>query len=124
MTVVEESAGMTDDEATDYARFRGKCREMSEALCAEDPTLTLVRGHYFCPEWGEQSHWWCQREDATVVDPTAAQFPSKGRGEYVPFDGMVSCAECGKRLREEEAEFCGNYSFCSVECNGRFVGVF
>jgi hypothetical protein len=71
-------------EADDYAKYRGRCREMSEALCAQDSTLTLVRGHYFCPFWGEQAHWWCQRSDGTIVDPTARQFPSKGAGECSP----------------------------------------
>lgn len=111
-------------EPSDYMRFRGKCREMSEALCAADPTLTLVRGHYFCPEWGEQAHWWCQRPDGTIVDPTAAQFPSKGSGDYVPFDGTVECSECGKAMKEEEAQFESRYAFCSDLCHGRFVGVF
>jgi len=116
--------GPTEDEQSDYLKFRGKCREMSEALCAEDKTLTLMRGHYFDPQWGEQPHWWCQRADGTVVDPTAAQFPSKGGGVYVPFDGFVECSECGKRLKEEDAEFESNYVFCSYTCHGRFVGVF
>src|SRR5688572_31601131 len=86
-TAVAKNGETTTDD--DYAKFRGKCREMSEALCAEDSTLTLMRGHYMCPFWGEQPHWWCQKADGTVVDPTAAQFPSKGGGVYVPFDGFV-----------------------------------
>lgn len=110
-------------ENDDYLRCRGKCKEMSEAAVAADPTLTLVRGHYFCPAWGMQPHWWTVRPDGTVYDPTALQFPSKGAGIYVPFNGMVSCAECGKELLEEEADIEGNYAFCSYTCHGRFVGV-
>lgn len=109
---------------TDYQRFRGKCKEMSEAAVAADPTLTLVRGHYICPIWGEQAHWWCVRPDGTVLDPTALQFPSKGIGEYIPFDGFLECAECGKRIKESDADIEGNYAFCSYACHGRFVGVF
>ena len=33
-----------EEQASNYSRFRGKCREMSEAACAADPTLTLVPG--------------------------------------------------------------------------------
>lgn len=109
----------------DYEKYRGKCKEMSEALVAADPTLTLVRGHYICPQWGSQPHWWVRKTDGTIVDPTAAQFPSKGRGTYVEFNGMVECAECHKSLPESEATIIGNghYAVCSNECHGRFVGV-
>ncbi len=108
---------------TDYARFRGRCKEFSERAIQENPSLTLVRGHYLCPIWGKQPHWWTVRTDGVVHDPTARQFPSKGLGEYVPFDGMVECAECGKQMLEEEAHIQSNYCFCSGECYGRFVGV-
>lgn len=112
------------DEMTDYLKYRGKCKEMSEELVAKDPTLTLVRGHYLCPFWGEQPHWWTEKTDGTIVDPTKLQFPSKGLGEYIPFNGMVICAECGKEIHESKADFASNYAFCSYTCHGRFVGVF
>lgn len=108
---------------TDYMRFRGKCRELSEAAVAADPALTLVRGYYLCPWWGEQAHWWTVRQDGTIHDPTAAQFPSKGAGVYVPFDGMVTCEECGKELKEEEATIDPPHVFCSTLCYARCVGV-
>lgn len=110
-------------EDTDYIKYRGKCKEMSEALVAKDSSLTLVRGHYICPYWGSQAHWWTIKQDGTVVDPTAKQFPSKGIGEYVPFNGFVECAQCGKEITEEEADFASNYAFCSYRCQGKFVGV-
>lgn len=111
---------------TDYERYRGKCKEMSEALVAQDPTLTLVRGHYLCPIWGEQPHWWCKKSDGTVVDPTKDQFPSRGCGEYVEFDGIIHCSNCGKEMREDvdEIDHESNYAFCSYACHGQFVGVF
>lgn len=108
-------------EQDDYSQYRGKCKEMSEALVAADPTLTLVRGHYFCPFWGEQPHWWTKRPDGTIVDPTKNQFPSKGIGEYVEFDGTVECSNCGKRIREEDGDYESNYVFCSYECHYHFV---
>lgn len=107
-----------------YRLFRGRCKEMSEAACAADDTLTLVRGHYFCPIWGsDEQHWWCTKPDGTIVDPTKDQFPSKGLGEYTPFDGIVTCAECGKKVTEDAARFDSNYAFCSLACNMRFVGL-
>lgn len=114
---------MTAEEG--YARFRGKCKELSEAAVAADPALTLVRGHYWCPVWGtREPHWWTVRSDGSIHDPTAQQFPSKGLGVYEPFDGTVECAECGKALREEDAAFHGNYAFCpDTSCAMRFVGL-
>lgn len=108
----------------DYLRWRGKCRELSEAAVAADPSLTLVRGHYICPVWGEQQHWWTVRQDGSIHDPTAMQFPSKGLGVYVPFDGIVPCADCGREMYESEVDYAdGRYAFCSYQCYGRFVGV-
>jgi hypothetical protein len=107
-----------------YLKFRGKCKELSEAACREDPTLTLVRGHYYCPIWNtEECHWWTTRPDGTIHDPSKLQFPSAGMGIYTPFNGMVTCSECGKELVEKEARFESNYCFCSVKCHMRFVGL-
>ena len=110
--------------ADGYNRYRGKCREMSEELAAQDASLILVRGYYFDALWGKQPHWWCRKSDGTIVDPTKDQFPTKGCGIYEEFDGTVECAECGKIVSEEEADIDGNYAFCSYTCHGRFVGVF
>lgn len=110
-------------EESDYSKYRGKCKEMSEALVKADPSLRLIRGYYYCPFWGEQAHWWTVDKDGNVIDPTARQFPSMGEGEYVEFDGTVYCAECGKDMQEKEARFESNYAFCSVSCNMRFVGL-
>jgi hypothetical protein len=109
---------------TDYEKYRGKCKEMSEALLQQNPALTLVRGYYCCPIWGEQPHWWTKAADGTIHDPTKNQFPSRGVGEYVEFDGNVDCANCGKSMKEEDADIDGNYAFCSYECHGKFVGAF
>lgn len=108
----------------DYDKYRGKCQEMSEAAVKADPTLTLVRGHYYCPFWGQQAHWWTVRRDGTIYDPTKDQFPSKGMGDYEPFDGTVECANCGKKVQESEARFYSRYAFCSSRCNSEFVGIF
>lgn len=115
---------MTTQPLTDYQKYRGKCREMSEAACAADPSLRLVRGHYFCPIWNtEEQHWWTVRPDGQIFDPTKDQFPSKGMGIYTEFNGVVECAECGKEVLEKDARIDGRYTFCSTRCNMRFVGL-
>lgn len=115
-----------DQEQTDYLKYRGKCKELSEAACAADPSLRLVRGHYYDPIWGEQAHWWAVRDNGEIVDPTKDQFPSKGSGAYIEFSGFVNCEECGKEIHETEARFDGNgrYAFCSDQCNASFCGIF
>jgi hypothetical protein len=109
---------------SNYMKYRGKCKEMSEELVKNDPTLRLVRGFYYCPFWGEQGHWWTVNKNGDIIDPTAKQFPSGGiTGEYVEFDGIVYCEECGKEMKEEDVQFAGNYPLCSTRCYGRLVGI-
>ena len=106
-----------------YQKYRGKCKEMVDDLCKRDPTLSSVRGHYICWLWGKQKHWWAMKPDGTIIDPSIDQFPKPHIGDYIPFDGVVVCDECGKRIPEEEATIYGNYAFCSLACNMRFVGI-
>ena len=118
-------AATKETEQTDYTRFRGKCREMVEDLCSENPELTPVRGHYYCPIWNsEEAHWWAVDKNGKIHDPSSRQFPSNGLGIYTPFDGMCTCSNCGKSIREEDGHFDSNYVFCSNLCHGRFVGVY
>lgn len=106
---------------TDYEKYRGRCKEMSEDLVSRDPSLRLVRGWYHCPMWGKQAHWWTERQDGSIVDPTARQFPSKGIGEYEEYDGNIECEQCGKVVPEEKAHIDGHHAFCSSTCYGRCV---
>lgn len=115
-----------DEAAADFRQFGGRCHELASAAAAADPTLRLVRGHYYCPVWGERAHWWCVKPDDTIVDPSVLQFPTAGFGAtYVEFDGNVDCDQCGKTLKEEDATIAdnGHYAFCNSLCYGRFVGV-
>lgn len=78
----------------------GKCAEVTQAMAAAFPELKRVRGHYYCLIWGERSHWWLVAPDGSIVDPTAAQFPTKGNGEYVEWtegdeEPTGKCANCG-----------------------------
>jgi hypothetical protein len=113
-----------DIQTRNYLKYRGKCKELSEKACAENPDLTLVRGYYHCPFWGRQSHWWTKDNEGKIFDPTKDQFPSRGMGEYEEFDGYLECSNCGKRIHESEGSYDSNYVFCSNLCHGRFVGVY
>lgn len=106
-----------------YAKYRGKCKQFCEDLIKEDPTLTLVRGWYQCPVWGDQEHWWCKKPDGTVVDPTILQFPQPAIGVYKEFTGMCPCEVCGTETPEEETIFMGRYPCCSDTCAKRLVGL-
>lgn len=106
----------------DYRKYRGKCKEFAEAAVAADPSLRLVRGHYYCPHWGEQPHWWTVRADGSIYDPTAAQFPSKGTGAYIEFNGVIACEYCGKEVPESEAYLVEHHAYCSSKCYGHDIG--
>lgn len=121
MTNKPDSTQSASAEPSNYIKYRGKCKEFCEALCKEDTTLTMVRGHYYDAMWGQQAHWWCTKPDGTVVDPTKLQFPSEGRGLYVPFDGTVECSNCGEEGTEEDFDCShGRYVFCSDKCAIKF----
>lgn len=107
----------------DY-QLSGRCQEFAKFAVEQDSSLTLTRGWYNCPRWGKQQHWWTTRQDGSVYDPTANQFPSLGEGEYIPFTGWLECDECGKSIREEDATFYGKYILCTGICFGKFVGVY
>ena len=111
------------NEQNAYLKYRGKCKEFSEELAQANPTLSVVRGYYHCTSWGEQAHWWCITPDGTIIDPTKDQFPSKGLGDYEPFDGTIACENCGKIINEENVIMCGPFPVCSSRCGCRLVGV-
>lgn len=109
---------------SDYLKYRGKCKEFAEAAIKTNPTLKLVRGHYFEPYWNsEEAHWWTTRPDGSIYDPSAKQFPSKGHGIYTEFKGILTCDQCGKLIKEEHAQIMGNYMVCSSLCALQLVGL-
>ena len=63
----------------------GQCKEVTRQMAEAFPELKRIRGHYYCWAWGERAHWWLADANGTIIDPTAQQFPSKGKGEYVPW---------------------------------------
>jgi hypothetical protein len=98
---------------------RGKCAEVTKAMHERFPELNRVRGYYYCFAWGKRAHWWLVDARGNVIDPTASQFPSKGNGEYMPWDETQAeptgrCFNCG--------EFCyNNETCCSESCGIEYV---
>lgn len=108
---------------SDYLTYRGKCQEYAEDTAAKDPSLRVVRGHYLCPLWGMQAHWWCVRPDGSIVDPTVKQFPTAGIGaEYIEFDGNIECEHCNKSVPEDDAYRVDHHVYCSDTCYARDIG--
>jgi hypothetical protein len=91
-------------------------------LAAEDPSLTPVAGWYWDPHWGREEHWWCEAADGSIVDPTAAQFPSNGTGRYERYVGSAWCLECGSEIPWKTYLETGE-PICGAVCYGRMVGV-
>lgn len=92
----------------------GQCSSVTQSMVEAFPELTRVRGHYYCSVWGERAHWWCIDTGGNIVDPTAAQFPSKGCGEYVPWtEGTQEptglCMNCGAYCYD-------SHNACSERC--------
>lgn len=109
--------------AVNVADPLGRCAEASAEMVAAFPELTRVRGHYFCPVWGERAHWWCVAPDGTIVDPTAAQFPSKGAFDYTPLAADVEepvgrCCNCGEL---SYASAGGGETCCSPACETAYT---
>lgn len=98
------------------APLRGRCHELSLAHIEAHPDHRLVRGWYHCPIWGREEHWWTVGPDGTIHDPTAAQFPSGGLGEYEEYRGLLACEQCGREVAEDEALHYGRFHFCSDTC--------
>jgi predicted nucleic acid-binding Zn ribbon protein len=102
---------------TDY----GEWREVTARMLAAFPELRRVPGHYHCPFIGPRTHWWLVDADGGIVDPTVDQFPSRGLGEYVEWDGSPlptgRCLECGGDVYDGS-------SFCSDQCGEICTGEF
>jgi len=91
---------------------RNKCKEVTERMALAFPELERVRGHYVCPIEGRLPHWWMRTPNGQIVDPTRAQFSSKGDGLYEPHVGPEPkgfCLNCGEYVY-------GDDQFCSREC--------
>jgi len=107
----------------EYLKYRGKCKEISEAYIKKHPHCKLVKGWYNCPFWGPQEHYWIKDDKENIIDLTKNQFPSKGIGEYKEYDGYMPCEYCGKETKEENIYFVEHHTYCSSDCYVKDVGL-
>ena len=97
---------------------QGSCGHFTSVFAERFPELTRVPGYYYAPggEASHGEHWWLTDPQGHIVDPTADQFPSQGKGVYVPYDptkhkmAKGSCPGCGITL------FAFYRRPCSQEC--------
>ena len=94
-----------------YGLCESTTKQMRDAFPA---TLVRVRGHYDCPFWGKREHWWCTDPFGNIIDPTKAQFPSNGFGDYIPWvegapEPKGKCVNCGAYVFDTN-------SWCSETC--------
>lgn len=102
--------------------LRGTCERAAQELAHEDSSLRVVRGWYIDAQWGRQEHWWCERPNGTILDPTVEQFPTghvPALREYQEYQGVHSCPGCGAPVVTEDS----SSGFCCGPCLGGTVGV-
>lgn len=97
----------------------GACAKATLEMQAAFPELTRVRGHYYCFSWGEREHWWLVAPGDQIVDPTAAQFPSRGAGAYVAWaegakEPTGQCPNCGDCCYDSR-------DLCSDSCEASYL---
>jgi hypothetical protein len=102
-----------------YGSSHQRCAEFTRQMAERFPELRRVAGFYLTPTGASHGeHWWLETADATVVDPTADQWPSMGTGIYERYDParhLVSkgrCPSCGTGLYSRA----GSYP-CSRDCD-------
>jgi hypothetical protein len=91
----------------------GDCREVTERMAAQFPELRRVRGFYEDWLWGDREHWWLVAPDGSIVDPTAEQFPTKGRASYREWkegakEPVGMCPNCGGYIFEDHGGVCSD----------------
>lgn len=100
---------------------RGRCQEASARMVEAFPELRHVRGYARLDNGFAPAHWWCEREDGAVVDPTATQFEGViGYDEYnedkhgpLP---IGKCGDCGTEVYKAE----NHNGFCDEICEASF----
>jgi len=96
---------------------RLKCEVYSKKMNNFFPELILKSGFYIDQYWGRQKHYWLVTKDKVIIDPTAQQFPTKGKGSYIEIKkgqtAFNSCKNCLVLCHEDE-------EFCSKKCKETF----
>jgi hypothetical protein len=103
-----------------YRTASYNCGTFTRAMAERFPDLKRVPGFYYAPDSDAShgEHWWLEDAQGAIVDPTADQFPSQGRGRYVRYSPRIhkllkgKCMGCGRSLYTRE----GTYP-CSKGCD-------
>jgi hypothetical protein len=102
-----------------YGSPHHNCGVFTRALARQFPELRATAGFYFAPGGAAHGeHWWLETSEGAIVDPTADQWPSQGRGRYERYDPARhlvvkgSCPSCGTGLYSRA----GAYP-CSRSCD-------
>lgn len=116
---------MKSRKISEYKKYRGMCKTLSEEECKKNTNFKLMKGWYYCPIWNsEEQHYWCEDEKGNIIDPSKLQFPSKGQGKYKKYKGVFPCSSCKTDIKESDIDknlVQGKYIFCSGECYGKFI---
>lgn len=108
-----------DENYSTYELSYGECEQATIKMQELFPELKRIRGHYYDTSWGEREHWWLIDENDEIIDPTAKQFPTNGRGVYVPWvegdpEPTGKCLNCGGYV------YNGDYC-CSENCENEMI---
>lgn len=119
----EYDAWMTANVPREFEKVYGQCAKYVRQMVTVFPELHVRAGYYFDFQWGMRQHWWLETPDGTVIDPTAHQFPSKGRGPYEvlePGDRPVGiCMDCGADVFNKDPETGQRNDSAPNFCNAR-----
>lgn len=95
------------------------CSQFTRHMAERFPELRRVAGFYLSPAGASHGeHWWLESSEGLIVDPTADQWPSRGKGTYIRYDptkhlvSKGSCPSCGVGLYSRT----GSHP-CSRECD-------
>ena len=104
----------------------GQCAKWCERMRDVFAELELRAGYYMDVAWGPRQHWWLQAPDGSIVDPTASQFPTKGKGVYEALAEderpIGKCMDCGSDTFRTSYDS----QFCTEKCEQatrRYMGI-
>lgn len=112
-----------DQHSDMYRKFRGQCLPLSLAVVREHPDWRLVRGFVECPFNGREQHWWTERPDGSIFDPSIRQYNAPGLLSYEEYEGVLSCFGCGVDVNEKDAVSDGSHRYCTESCLRYTIGV-
>lgn len=98
------------------------CIDYQKLMLQVFPELLPVNGIYYDHIKGTSRHWWCKTKDNIIIDPTAKQFPSNGKGIYEAWPrqkhALRYCHYCHKQVGNYKL-FCFNLS--SNQCERYYI---